>query len=85
VILLIVRIFLVDRDRYGPFASKTGLRSPEKRGSGESSEEKGGLGWFAARVAPIPNPVSPACARVFRDHDGLLRTVFSAKVRSSRT
>jgi hypothetical protein len=25
-------------------------------------------------VAPIPNPVSRACARVFRDRDGLLRT-----------
>ena len=24
---------------------------------------KCGLGWFASRVAPIPNPTSPACAR----------------------
>ena len=51
------------------FATKTGFRTPEKRGSGVLDER--GLG------TPNPKPVWFLRPR-FCDHDGVLHTVFSA-------
>jgi hypothetical protein len=70
--------------RRGLFATKTGFRTPEKRGSGDGLREKRvgphpgspvrvvcALGWR-------PHAVSGACATFFVIVDGVLHTVFFA-------